>query len=255
MKRLRPAIILGWLLPVTMLAGADQLNSEAKAEAQQTILQSRQSLAEDPFRPLYHFSSPKGKLWDPGGFCKWKGRYHLFYIGWGGKGHAVSDDLVHWEDLPPLPELGGLTGQMMTTEDMALLTVTKAREGVQLATSSDPMLQEWEVNTVLPLSVLEGYQGPIDSCIWEEDGEFFIGVRKQIWEKGFYHLRGDKPELTVFRSRDLKNWEYDGVLIREDSYTQPGDDFACPNFLPIGQDRRMLLWFNHARGESSINFI
>ena len=105
MKRLRPAIILGWLLPVTMLAGADQLNSEAKAEAQQTILQSRQSLAEDPFRPLYHFSSPKGKLWDPGGFCKWKGRYHLFYIGWGGKGHAVSDDLVHWEDLSPIPDI------------------------------------------------------------------------------------------------------------------------------------------------------
>jgi len=177
-------------LLVSLLAVNQAVAEEPKPEPQQTILQSRQSLAEDPFRPLYHFSSPKGKLWDPGGFCKWKGRYHLFYIGWGGKGHAVSDDLVHWEDLPPIPELGGLTGQMITTEDMALLTVTKARVGVQLATSRDPMLQQWEVNTVLPLSVLEGYQGPIDSCIWEEDGEFFIGVRKQIWEKGFYHLRG-----------------------------------------------------------------
>jgi len=235
-------------LLVSLLAVNQAVAEEPKPEPQQTILQSRQSLAEDPFRPLYHFSSPKGKLWDPGGFCKWKGRYHLFYIGWGGKGHAVSDDLVHWEDLPPIPELGGLTGQMITTEDMALLTVTKARVGVQLATSRDPMLQQWEVNTVLPLSVLEGYQGPIDSCIWEEDGEFFIGVRKQIWEKGFYHLRGGKPEMTVFRSRDLKKWAYDGVLIREDSYTRPGDDFACPNFLPIGQGRQMLLWFIHPRG-------
>ena len=114
-----------------------------------------------------------------------EGKYHLFYIGWGGKGHAVSDDLVHWEDLPPIPELGGLTGQMMTTEDMALLTVTKARVGVQLATSRDPMLQQWEVNTVLPLSVLQGYQGPIDSCIWEEDGEFFIGVASKPGKRAF----------------------------------------------------------------------
>ena len=96
-------------LLVSLLAVNQAVAEEPKPEPQQTILQSRQSLAEDPFRPLYHFSSPKGKLWDPGGFCKWKGRYHLFYIGWGGKGHAVSDDLVYWEDLSPIPELGGFS--------------------------------------------------------------------------------------------------------------------------------------------------
>lgn len=214
----------------------------------QQLRQSREALANDPFRPLYHFSSPTGRLWDPGGFCEWKGKYHLFYIGKGGKGHAVSDDMVHWRDLPPLPQLGGMTGQMITTRDKALMTFTPGERGVQLATSNDPLLLKWEVHTALPMSVLTGYQQPIDSCIWEEDGEFLIGVRKHRWAKGFYHLRGTKPELTVFRSKDLKNWEYGGVLIREDSYMRPGDDFACPNFLSMGHNRRLLLWFNHPRG-------
>ena len=241
-------VVFGAVVSITVPVLADDLGSSAMNQARQKILQSRQALATDPFRPLYHFSSPKGNLWDPGGFCKWMGKYHLFYIGWGGKGHAVSDDMVHWQDLSPIRELRGLTGQMITTADRAIMTFTNRKGEVKVATSSDPMLQEWEVNTALPPSVLEGCQKPIDSCIWEEDGEFFIGVRKQVWEKGFYHLRGTKPELTVFRSKDLKTWKYDGVLSREDSYTQPGDDFACPNFLSIGQGRRMLLWFNHPRG-------
>ena len=44
---------------------------------------------------------------DPNGLCHWQGRYHMFYqfrptgvdrVHWG---HTVSDDLIHWRDLPP----------------------------------------------------------------------------------------------------------------------------------------------------------
>ncbi len=226
----------------------DEEIMETKALSElQPLRQSRESLAGDPYRPLYHLSSPIKKMWDPGGFCEWDGKYHLFYISQGGKGHAVSEDMVHWRDLPKIPAIGGMTGQMITTETQALMTVFSG-SGVQLASSKDPWLMDWEKHTALPVSQLDGYQQPIDSCIWEEDDSYFIAVRKQRWDQGLYHLRGDKPELTVFRSEDLESWEFDGQLLREDNYTQSGDDFACPNFLPVGRDRHLLLWFNHPRG-------
>src|SRR5713101_5584025 len=71
-------------------------------------LTSRTLLAADPHRPRYHFLPPSNWLNDPNGLIQWKRQYHLFYqynpfapvwgsIHWG---HAISDDLVHWRDLP-----------------------------------------------------------------------------------------------------------------------------------------------------------
>ena len=65
---------------------------------------SRQRLSGDPHRPVYHYVNPEGNLNDPNGFCRWQGRYHLFYQAYPPEdirqhwGHACSDDLVHWSD-------------------------------------------------------------------------------------------------------------------------------------------------------------
>ena len=68
-------------------------------------------------RPQFHFTSRKNWLNDPNGMVYYDGEYHLFFqhnpvsIMGGNKswGHAVSKDMVHWEQLPHaiLPYGGG----------------------------------------------------------------------------------------------------------------------------------------------------
>ncbi len=59
-------------------------------------------------RPVLHLSPYTGWTNDPNGFSYYGGKYHLFYqynpfstywdsMHWG---HAVSDDMLHWEYLP-----------------------------------------------------------------------------------------------------------------------------------------------------------
>lgn len=66
---------------------------------------------KEPLRPQFHFTYRAGWLSDINGPFQYKGEFHLFTqhrpdnpvlhypdIHWG---HAVSQDLVHWEELPP----------------------------------------------------------------------------------------------------------------------------------------------------------
>ena len=80
----------------------------------QRMKQVRKSLENDPYRPIYHYVNPEGRLNDPNGLCFWQGNWHLFYQAYPPEdprqhwGHVVSADLIHWRDLPyaiyPNPE-------------------------------------------------------------------------------------------------------------------------------------------------------
>ena len=57
----------------------EQLKTLESDETLQRFKESRQRLAADPYRPLYHFSPPENSMNDPNGLCQWQGRYHMFY--------------------------------------------------------------------------------------------------------------------------------------------------------------------------------
>jgi len=239
---------------------------------------SRQELAADPYRPLYHFVSPEGNLNDPNGLCFWQGRWHLFYQAfppanprphWG---HAVSDDLVHWRDLPyaitPGPEEACWSGSTLVEDDRVIAMYHGHQLGNMVAVASDPLLLDWEKvtgTTVLPNPCpiwtrtaggepMRGVRGnPVppgainfvyDPCIWKKEGAYYSisGGALPHGPSG----RRIRAEF-LFRSRDLATWEYVHPFLEGDIFGLVGDDGACPYFWPIG-DRHILLHFSHMSG-------
>ena len=204
---------------------------------------SRKKLASDRYRPAYHFVSPESQLNDPNGLCFWQGRWHLFYQGYPPDefpqpkdiakrrqhwGHAVSEDLVHWRDLPyaiyPGIEKMCFSGSTVVEADRVVAFYLGINAGQMVAISKDPLLLNWEKLGGKPVKSPAG-----DSCIWKE-GDTYVG------------LVGD----TLVSSRNLTDWTSHGGFLEKNPFPL-GDASACPNLVAIG-NKHLFLSFSHTFG-------
>jgi len=216
-------------------------------------LESRMLLAGDPHRPQYHFLPPSNWLNDPNGLIQWKGQYHLFYqynpfepvwgaIHWA---HAISDDLVHWRDLPialaPTPgtvdEYGVFSGCAFDSDGVATVMYTGVRRRADgsrielpcLATSTDDDLVRWEKYRGNPViaSAPPGFDvlGFRDHGVWREGDTWY-----QVIGSG---IRGVGGTVFLYRSVDLMHWEYVHPICTGDR-SETGEMWECPDLFPLG---------------------
>jgi beta-fructofuranosidase len=227
------------------------------------MAESRKVLSDDPFRPIYHYVNPENTLNDPNGLCFWQGRWHLFYQGYPPEdprqhwGHAVSDDLVHWRDLPyaiyPDPEEKCFSGATLVEEERVIAMYHGTEAGNMIAISRDPLLLNWDKLTGQPVIKLhpEGFLPDVrvfDPCIWKK-GDYYYSLSGGTLP---HEPSGRRTRANfLFRSDDLIKWKYLHPFIEGDRFTLIGDDGACPYFWPIG-DRHILLFFSHMSGGQAL---
>jgi beta-fructofuranosidase len=215
--------------------------------------EQRARLASDPHRPHYHFLPPGSWMNDPNGLIQWRGQYHMFYqynpararfgrIHWG---HAVSDDLARWRDLPIAlsPTPGGpdadgcWSGCIVDDDGVPTMIYTGLRDPVQrpcLATSADDLLTwtKYAGNPLIAAPPPEMDQIDFrDHSVWKEDGIWYQVIGSSVPSVGGAAL--------LYCSRDLRSWEYIHPLYTGDKQTT-GTVWECPDFFPLG-DKHVLV--------------
>ncbi len=217
----------------------------------------------DPQRPRYHFLPPSDWMNDPNGVLQWAGRYHLFYQFSPGRfsglpnqgaslpgahwGHAVSDDLLHWEHLPialaPTPggadPTGCYSGCAVDHDGVPTIIYTGVMpQKACIATGSDDLITwtKHPANPVIPAPP-EGLEVPgwRDHCVWREDDGWY-----QVIGCG---VRGVGGALPLYRSPDLVRWEYLGLMCTGDA-NLTGSMWEVPDFFPLG-DQHVLTVHAH----------
>lgn len=206
-------------------------------------------------RPEFHLTARTGWMNDPNGFSRYDGKYHLFYqyhpydCNWGPMhwGHAISEDLLHWEYLPvalapdeAYDKNGCFSGSAITLPDgRHLLMYTGVLQGktpegkscdIQtqcLAAGDGTDYVKYEKNPVL-----EGSDLP--------EGCSHVDFRDpKMWRKAdgsYCCIVGNRPadgsgQILLFTSPDGFSWKFKKVLIANQN--RFGKMWECPDFFEL----------------------
>ena len=221
-----------------------------------------------------HLKAPGNWINDPNGFIYYKGKYHLFYQHfpyapvWGTMhwGHAVSDDLIHWEHqavaLFPTKEYdqnGVFSGSALEVDGKlylyysAVKYLEKDRENIHMAindqfeTSQAMIISEdgyhfdnWkEKKQIIPVNKDDNQAHPIhtrDPKVWKE-GETYYMVLGSTYKE-------EAGRIVFYTSSDGKNWnfvsqttdkKFGRIVECPDIFQINGADVFVGSFMGIGQ--------------------
>lgn len=204
----------------------------------------------EEYRPHRHFAVRNGWNNDPNGLIKYNGKYHMFYQynpcsnEWGTMhwGHAVSDDLISWEekDVALYPdELGAIYSGSAFEDKKGVSGITNGK--------NPPMLMYYTAAAGSATQVSKGKK--FTQCLaYSFDGESF---EKFDGNPVIEHIEGGNRDPKVvyvdeigkyllalylaenrycfFTSDDLVNWtHYQNVPIPS--------DWECPDIYPLECD-------------------
>ncbi|PRY97762.1 fructan beta-fructosidase [Marinilabilia salmonicolor] len=207
---------------------------------------------EEQYRPQIHFTAEKNWINDPNGMVYLDGEYHLFYqhnplgTDWGNMswGHAVSEDLFHWEHLSVAlfpDDLGAIfSGSAVIDKNntagfgenamIAIYTSAGDKQAQSLAYSTDNgrSFKKYEGNPVIPNPGINDFRDP--KVFWHEESE------KWIMSLATYN------SITFYGSANLLEWTrlnafeyYEGL---------PYGVWECPDLISMdynGEEKWVLI--------------
>lgn len=223
-----------------------QLNIQ---RAQEEIDRKKELVSKGSMRQEYHFMPQAGWMNDPNGLICFRGKYHFFYqcnpygafgdcMYWG---HAVSEDLVHWEYLPlalapsesydDYPKGGCFSGSAIVCEDKLFLMYTGTANngnGVEqtqcIAYSTDGIhFEKYGGNPVLRAPKEIKADCFRDPKVWKHGGTYYMVCGAS---------RDNKGLALLYRSKDMLHWSFFNVLA--ESRGEWGFMWECPDFFQAG---------------------
>ncbi len=224
---------------------------------QSDVIKDAASVYREPLRGQFHFSSKRGWNNDPNGMVYFNGEYHLFYQHnpygwpWGNMhwGHAVSRDLVYWEELGDVlapDEFGPMFSGSAVVDwnntsglgrdgrpPLVLIYTAAGDPTVQcIASSIDGRnFTKYSGNPVLK-QITGGNRDP--KVMWHEPTRRWVMVL-------YVGLPGNKHTIQFFTSPNLREWTLASI-----TEGQPGSAylFECPDFfeLPVDGDAANKRW-------------
>jgi fructan beta-fructosidase len=218
-----------------------------------THLRAQEPSYDQPWRPQYHFTPPRNFMNDANGTVFYKGEYHLFYqynpegnvwghMSWG---HAVSIDMVHWQNLPVAlhedpghymvysgsavvdwDNTSGLCRNPDPKDRSCLIAIYtgayKDRQKQHIAFSNDRG-RTWTNYSGNPVADLDAPDFRDPNVFWYAPQKKWVMVA----------VLADERTLVVLDSPDLKHWT------RRSAFGPAGDtagQWECPDLLELPVD-------------------